>query len=172
MPQFEQIEVFQSLAFWSVVSFALLFLLLKKYAFPPILEALEERENKIRTEISDAEKLRQEAQELKTDLEKELKNAHEKANTIVQMAGDESKKIQEKTIQETQAKVRQMQNDAEQEIQIDQNKLLNEIRGYTAALTIAATEKVLKKSLGDEDKKRLIDESIEDVLREMDSKGA
>jgi F-type H+-transporting ATPase subunit b len=172
MPQFEQIEVFQSLAFWSVVSFALLFLLLKKYAFPPILEALEERENKIRTEISDAEKLRQEAQELKTDLEKELKNAHEKANTIVQMAGDESKKIQEKTIQETQAKVRQMQNDAEQEIQIAQNKLLNEIRGYTAALTIAATEKVLKKSLGDEDKKRLIDESIEDVLREMDSKGA
>ncbi|MDP6735862.1 MAG: F0F1 ATP synthase subunit B, partial [Nitrospinaceae bacterium] len=165
-------EVFQSLAFWSVVSFALLFLLLKKYAFPPILEALEERENKIRTEISDAEKLRQEAQELKTDLEKELKNAHEKANTIVQMAGDESKKIQEKTIQETQAKVRQMQNDAEQEIQIAQNKLLNEIRGYTAALTIAATEKVLKKSLGDEDKKRLIDESIEDVLREMDSKGA
>jgi len=172
MPQFEQIEVFQSLAFWSVVSFALLFLLLKKYAFPPILEALEERENKIRTEISDAEKLRQEAQELKADLEKELKNAHEKANTIVQMAGDESKKIQEKTIQETQAKVRQMQNDAEQEIQIAQNKLLNEIRGYTAALTIAATEKVLKKSLGDEDKKRLVDESIEDVLREMDSKGA
>ncbi len=172
MPQFEQIEVFQSLAFWSVVSFALLFLLLKKYAFPPILEALEERENKIRTEISDAEKLRQEAQELKADLEKELKNAHEKANTIVQMAGDESKKIQEKTIQETQAKVRQMQSDAEQEIQIAQNKLLNEIRGYTAALTIAATEKVLKKSLGDEDKKRLVDESIEDVLREMDSKGA
>ena len=172
MPQFEQIEVFQSLAFWSVVSFALLFLLLKKYAFPPILEALEERENKIRTEISDAEKLRQEAQELKTDLEKELKNAHEKANTIVQMAGDESKKIQEKTIQETQVKVRQMQSDAEQEIQIAQNKLLNEIRGYTAALTIAATEKVLKKSLGDEDKKRLVDESIEDVLREMDSKGA
>ena len=172
MPQFEQIEVFQSLAFWSVVSFALLFLLLKKYAFPPILEALEERENKIRTEISDAEKLRQEAQELKADLEKELKNAHEKANTIVQMAGDESKKIQEKTIQETQVKVRQMQSDAEQEIQIAQNKLLNEIRGYTAALTIAATEKVLKKSLGDEDKKRLIDESIDDVLREMDSKGA
>ena len=172
MPQFEQIEVFQSLAFWSLVSFALLFFLLKRYAFPPILGALEERENKIRTEISDAEKLRQEAQELKTDLEKELKNAHEKANTIVQMAGDESKKIQEKTIQETQAKVRQMQSDAEQEIQIAQNKLLNEIRGYTAALTIAATEKVLKKSLGDEDKKRLIDESIEDVLREMDSKGA
>ena len=171
MPQFEQIEVFHSLIFWSLVSFALLFFLLKRFAFPPILEVLEERENKIRSEIDDAEKLRHEAEELKADLGRELKNAHEKANTIIQMAGDESKKIQEKSIQETQAKVRQMQNDAEQEIQITRNKLLNEIRSYTAALTIASTEKVLQKSLSDEDKNRLIDESIEDVLREMESKG-
>ena len=170
MPQFEQIEVFHSLIFWSLVSFALLFFLLKRFAFPPILEVLEERENKIRSEIDEAEKLRHEAEELKADLGRELKNAHEKANTIIQMAGDESKKIQEKSIQETQAKVRQMQNDAEQEIQITRNKLLNEIRSYTAALTIASTEKVLKKSLNDEDKNRLIDESIEEVLREMESK--
>ena len=170
MPQFEQIEVFHSLIFWSLVSFALLFFLLKRFAFPPILEVLEERENKIRSEIDDAEKLRHEAEELKADLGRELKNAHEKANTIIQMAGDESKKIQEKSIQETQAKVRQMQNDAEQEIQITRNKLLNEIRSYTAALTIASTEKVLKKSLNNEDKNRLIDESIEEVLREMESK--
>ena len=171
MPQFEQIEIFHSLIFWSLVSFALLFFLLKRFAFPPILEVLEERENKIRSEIDDAEKLRHEAEELKADLGRELKNAHEKANTIIQMAGEESKKIQEKSIQETQTKVRQMQNDAEQEIQITRNKLLNEIRSYTAALTIASTEKVLKKSLNDEDKNRLIDESIEEVLREMESKG-
>ena len=171
MPQFEQIEVFSSLIFWSLISFAILFFLLKRFAFPPILEVLEERENKIRPEIGDAEKLRQEAQELKADLERELKNAHEKAQTIIQMAGDESKKIQGKSIQETQAKIRQMQNDAEQEIQITRNKLLNEIRSYTAALTMASTEKVLKKSLNDEDKKRLIDESIEEVLREMESRG-
>ena len=171
MPQFEQIEVFHSLIFWSLVSFALLFFLLKKFAFPPILKVLEERENKIRSEIGDAEKLRQEAEELKANLGRELKNAHEKANTIIQMAGDESKKIQKKSIQETQTKVRQMQNEAEQEIQITRNKLLNEIRSYTAALTIASTEKVLKKSLNDEDKNRLIEESIEEVLREMESKG-
>ncbi len=93
MPQFEQIEVFQSLAFWSVVSFALLFFLLKKYAFPPILQTLEERENKIRTEIGDAEKLKQEAQEIKTNLEADLKSTHEKAKTIVQLASAEAKKF-------------------------------------------------------------------------------
>ena len=172
MPQFEQIEVFHSLIFWSLISFFILFFLLKRFAFPPILEVLEERENKIRSEISDAEKLRQEAEEIKADLGKELKSAHEKAQTIIQMAGDESKKLQEKSIQETQSKVRQMQNDAEQEIQITRNKLLNEIRSYAAALTMASTEKVLKRSLSDDDKKRLVDESIDEVLREMESGGA
>ena len=172
MPQFEQIEVFSSLIFWSLISFAILFFLLKRFAFPPILEVLEEREEKIRSEIGDAENLRQEAEELKVSLGKELKSAHEKAQTIIQMAGDESKKIQEKSIRETQAKVRQMQSDAEQEIQITRNKLLNEIRSYTAALTMASTEKVIKRSLSDDDKKRLIDESIEEVLREIESKRA
>ena len=169
MPQFEQIEVFHSLIFWSLISFAILFFLLKRFAFPPILEILEERENKIRSEISDAEKLRQEAEGIKADLGRELKSAHEKAQTIIQMAGDESKKIQDKSINETQVKVRQMLSDAEQEIQITRNKLLNEIRTYTAALTMASTEKVLKKALSDDDKKRLVDESIAEVLQEMEN---
>ena len=169
MPQFEQIEVFHSLIFWSLISFAILFFLLKRFAFPPILEILEERENKIRSEISDAEKLRQEAEGIKADLGRELKSAHEKAQTIIQMAGDESKKIQDKSINETQVKVRQMLSDAEQEIQITRNKLLNEIRTYTAALTMASTEKVLKMALSDDDKKRLVDESIAEVLQEMEN---
>ena len=169
MPQFEQIEVFHSLIFWSLISFAILFFLLKRFAFPPILEILEERENKIRSEISDAEKLRQEAEGIKADLGRELKSAHEKAQIIIQMAGDESKKIQDKSINETQVKVRQMLSDAEQEIQITRNKLLNEIRTYTAALTMASTEKVLKKALSDDDKKRLVDESIAEVLQEMEN---
>jgi F-type H+-transporting ATPase subunit b len=84
------------------------------------------------------------------------------------MAGDESKKIQDKSINETQVKVRQMLSDAEQEIEITRNKLMNEIRGYTAALTMASTEKILKKALSDDDKKRLIDESIAEVLQEME----
>lgn len=59
MPQFEQVEVFSSLIFWSLLSFGLLFVLLKKYAFPPILDALDDREKKIRADIEGAEKLKQ-----------------------------------------------------------------------------------------------------------------
>ena len=167
MPQFEQIEAFQSLIFWSVLSFAILFFILKKFAFPPILSALDERDKKIRGDIEESEKLKQDVEGIKLSLEKKLKAAHEKAETIVQLAQDESKKLQEKTVQETEAKVKQVQREAEQEIESSRNKILQEIRGYTAALTIASAEKFLKKSLNDSDKKRLADESIEQVSRDL-----
>ena len=170
MPQFEQVSVFGSLIFWSLISFGLLFYLLNKFAFPPILDALEEREKKIRNDIEDSERIKEEAQEIKKELEETLKAAHDKAETIVQLAHDESKKFQEKNLQETEAKVRQIQKDAEQEIQSSRNKLLQEIRSYTAALTIASTEKFLKKVLDDADKKRLVEESIEQVIEELEKR--
>ena len=170
MPQFEQVSVFGSLIFWSVLSFGLLFFVLRKFAFPPILEALEMREKKIRGDIEDSEKLRNEAQEIKRELEETLKAAHGKAETIVQLAHDESKKAQEKSLQETEAKVRQIQKDAEQDILNSRNKLLQEVRGYAAALTIASTEKFLKKALGDDDKKKLVEESIEQVVQELEKR--
>lgn len=170
MPQFEQIEVFQSLIFWSLVSFAILFFFLKKFAFPPILEALEMREKKIRIDIEDSEKLKEDAQTIKKELEETLKAAHGKAETIMQLASDEAKKFQEKSLQETEAKVQQIQKDAEQEVLNSRNKLLQEVRSYAAALTIASTEKFLKKALDDDDKKKLVEESIEQVVQELEKR--
>tara|TARA_B100000686_G_scaffold222156_1_gene229302 strand:+ start:311 stop:847 length:537 start_codon:yes stop_codon:yes gene_type:complete len=173
MPQFEQVSKlletgFSSMIFWSVISFAILFFVLNKFAFPPIIAALDDREKKIRGDIEESERLRQDVEKIKTDLEDKLKDAHSKAETIVQLAHDEAKKMQEKTIQETETKVKQAQREAEQEIQNSRNKLLQEIRSYTAALTIASTEKFLKKTLDDTDKKRLVDESIEQVIQELE----
>ena len=173
MPQFEQVSKlletgFSSMIFWSVISFAILFFVLKKFAFPQIMAALDDREKKIRGDIEESERLKQDVEKIKADLEDKLKAAHSKAETIVQLAQDEAKKLQEKTVQETEIKVKQAQREAEQEIQNSRNKLLQEIRSYTAALTIASTEKFLKKALDDADKKRLVDESIEQVIQELE----
>ena len=128
------------------------------------------REKKIRIDIEDSEKLKEDAQTIKKELEETLKAAHGKAETIMQLANDEAKKFQEKSLQETEAKVRQIQKDAEQEVLNSRNKLLQEVRSYAAALTIASTEKFLKKTLGDEDKKKLVEESIEQVVQELEKR--
>jgi len=154
----------------SALSFVILLFFLKKFAFPSILSALDEREKKIRGDIEESEKLKQDVEEIKVDLENKLKAAHEKAETIVKLAQDEAKKLQEKTVQETEAKVKQVQRESEQEIQSSRNKLLQEIRSYTAALTIASAENFLKKTMDDTDKKRLVDDSIEQVIQELEKR--
>ncbi len=170
MPQFEQVEVFTPLLFWSIISFAIFLFLLWKFAFPPILKALEERTSKIQTDIQSAEDLKVEAEKLKLDFEAQLKTAHEKATTIVSLAQEEARKISEKTISDTQAKCRQLQKDAEHEILSTRNQLLKEIREYIAVLTVASTEKMLHRTLSDDDKNRLVNESIEEVLSNLEQK--
>ncbi|MFQ5444999.1 MAG: F0F1 ATP synthase subunit B [Nitrospinales bacterium] len=170
MPQLEQTSVFASLIFWSWVSFLVLLYLLKRYVYPPLIEILEAREKKISGEINEAGKLKEEAQKIKEDFERDLKSAHERANTIVQMSEQEAKKIQEKTLAETERKVKQLQIEAEQDIQVSRNKLLGEIRNYTAALTIASTEKLLSKVIQDKDKERMVEESINEIINELEQK--
>ena len=168
MPQFEQVSVFASLGFWSVVSFILLLIVLAKFAFPPILKILEEREQKIAGDIQGAEDLKAAAEKLKREFEEQLKTAQEKAATIVQLANEESRKNQEKALEETQAKCRQMLKEAEHEIQTSRNQILAEIRGYVSALTITSAEKIMRRALTEDDKKRLVDESIDEVVSSME----
>ncbi|MFQ5717624.1 MAG: F0F1 ATP synthase subunit B [Nitrospinales bacterium] len=170
MPQLEQTEIFSSLIFWSILSFAILLYLLKRYVFPPIMGIIEAREKRIRNDIDRAERLQKDAKLLRTELYRELQKAHEKSDAIVQMAQDQARKTQEKVLSETQMKCRQMQEDVESEIKRTQGKLLGEIRVYAAALTIASTEKILKKIIGEGDRKRLVNESIEEALREIERK--
>ena len=170
MPQLEQTEIFGSLIFWSWVSFLILLYLMKRFVFPPILEILDSREKKISGDISDAESIKQEAQKMREEFETQLSQAHEKANTIVKLAEEESRKMRDNSLQETQAKCKQMLEEAEREIKRNQEKVLQEVRGHIAQLTIASTEKILKKTISQDDKNRLAEESIEEVLAEMKGK--
>jgi F-type H+-transporting ATPase subunit b len=168
MPQFEQVEIFASLTFWSFISFGIFLFLMAKYAFPPIFRILEEREKKISGDLQSAEDIRIEAEKLKKDFEEQLKAAHDKATTIVQLATEESRKNQEKALDETQAKCRQMLKEAEHEIRASRNQIMAEIRGYVSALTITSAEKIMKRALTEDDKKRLVDESIDEVVASLE----
>ncbi|GIT65511.1 MAG: hypothetical protein Ct9H300mP23_11380 [Nitrospinota bacterium] len=84
---------------------------------------------------------------------------------------DEAKKLQEKTVQETEAKgFKKVQREGGTRDRKLWNKLLQEVRGYAAALTIAFCRKISQKSFGRPDKKRLVDESIEQVIQELEKR--
>src|SRR6266496_4052461 len=85
MPQFET-DFFSSLLFWEIVSFAILLFILAKYAFPPILEALDARERKIRESIEAAERQRTEADRRMAEYEAKMKAAQKEAEALLEQA--------------------------------------------------------------------------------------
>ncbi len=82
MPQFEQISIFSSLIFWSIISFGIFLFLMKKYAFPPIFEILEAREKKISGDLQSAEDIKAAAEKLKKEFEEQLKAARAEAEAL------------------------------------------------------------------------------------------
>ena len=98
MPQFES-HFFSSLIFWEIVSFAILFFVLYKYAFPGILSILEEREKKIKDSLDQAERHRSEAEHKLRDYEAKLAAAAKEAETILAAAKERAQRLMEESEQ-------------------------------------------------------------------------
>jgi F-type H+-transporting ATPase subunit b len=133
------------LMIWTLIAFSISLWLLNKFAFPRISEALENRRKMIDESITHAQRVRAEADELLEEYRARLKEAREQAEDILVRS---RKAAMDRTRREIEAETR---------------RALDEIRKEVAELTIIATEKVARKSLTDDDQKRLIEEALSEV---------
>ena len=151
------------LFFWSMITFLILVALLYKFAFNPLMRMQKARQDQIHQSIVEAEKLRDEAQELLVSYKQQLSAAREEAAGIVdraRMAGESSKA---EVLEEARVQAEATLAKARQQIERDTNQALQRIREEAADLTIAATEKVARTSLSEEDQLRLIQEAINEI---------
>jgi F-type H+-transporting ATPase subunit b len=162
----EGINIFSAdpgLFVWSLITFLVLMLALWKFAYTPLINMARARQESISEAISDAEKLRLEAEKLLEDYKQQLAEAREEAGAIL----DRARKAGETTKAEA---VEQARNEAEatlakarQQIERDTNQALQKIREEVADLTVAATAKVARTGLSGEDQLRLIQEAINEI---------
>ncbi len=162
MPQFDT-RFFSSLFFWEVVSFAILLFILAKYAFPPILRTLEERERKIRDSLDQAERHRAEAERRLKDYEGKLNAAAREAEAILDQAKGRAQRALEENEQRLLADAERIKADATREIEHERRKAIQEIRAQTADLAIQVAEKVVGRSLTDADHRRFAEEALQAV---------
>ncbi|MYC27302.1 MAG: F0F1 ATP synthase subunit B [Nitrospira sp. SB0662_bin_26] len=162
MPQFD-VHFFSSLIFWEVVSFGILLWVLYKFAFPPILEALETRERKIRDSIEQAEQNRLTAEQRLADYEAKLNGAAQEAEAIVADAKAKAQRLLEENEQRLRTESERIQAETTQEIERERRKALQDIRNEAADLALTVAEKVLARSLSDDDHKRLAREAVQAV---------
>ena len=152
------------LMIWTLALFLFTMWVLSKLAFPRIQEALDKRANAIRENIEAAERQRKEADELLEEYRARLTEAREQADDIIARARKAADAAKADAAEDGKARREELVAAARRDIEMETNRSLARIRSEVADLTVAATEKLTRKSLDDADHKRL----VEDALKEVD----
>jgi F-type H+-transporting ATPase subunit b len=151
------------LMIWTLIAFGATLFVLSRVALPRIGEALEKRANAIRDSIDAAEKQRAEADRLLHEYRERLKEAREQADDIVARARKAAEAAEAEAAASGREKREELVSAARRDIEMETRRSLERIRKEVADLTVLATEKVTRKSLDEEDHKRLIDEALKEV---------
>jgi F-type H+-transporting ATPase subunit b len=157
------VKVVPGLMIWTLLAFGVAMLILKKYAWPPITKMLDERQELINDSITSAEKTRQEADLLLADYRQRLTEAREQADEIISRARKAAEATKAEAASEGQAKREDLVEAARRDIETETRKALEDIRKEVANLTVLATERVTRKSLSDDDQKKLVEEALREV---------
>lgn len=152
---------------WTLIAFGITLLLLRRYAFPQIASALDKRQRAIEESIDAAERTKTEADRLLEEYRERLREAREQADEIVGRARQSAEHTEREAQEEARRRRDEMMEQTKRDIQAETRRAIQEIRTEVADLTILATEKVTRKSLDEDDQRRL----IEDALGELDFSG-
>jgi F-type H+-transporting ATPase subunit b len=151
------------LMIWTLLVFGITMYVLSKVAFPRIQEALDKRANLIRDSIDEAEKTRQEADQILAEYRGRLKEAREQADDIIARARKTAETTTAEAADQGREKREELLAAARRDIDAETRRSLERIRKEVADLTVLTTEEVPRKSLDAQDQKRLIDEALAEV---------
>ncbi len=152
------------LMIWTLLLFGISMYVLAKLAFPRISAALDKRQHAIEESIDHAERVRHDADELLAEYRERLQEARGQADEIVGRARTAADTHERDAQEEAKAKREQMMEQTRRDIESETRRAIQEIRREVADLTVAATEKVTRKTLTEDDQRRL----VQDALSELD----
>jgi F-type H+-transporting ATPase subunit b len=157
------IEVVPGLMIWTLVCFAITFLVLRKFAFGPIQRTIDARRERIRTAVDEADNAREEARELLEQHRRLIAEAKGEAADILADARKVADAQVERVKQESEAERARRLEETKRQIEAETKRSLDLIRSEVADLTLEATARVTGKVLDAEDQRRLIDEAIAEL---------
>jgi len=154
------ISVTPGLMIWTIVCFLITLFVLKRYAFGPIQTMIDQRRERIRQSIDEAEHAREEARKLLEEHRSLIGEARRDAEEILAEARRVADAQRERVKEETEADRQRRLEDTRRQIEAETQRALGAIRAEVAELTLVATAKVTGKVLDDADHRRLIDEAV------------
>ena len=148
------------LFFWAVITFLLVFIVLRWKAWGPLMEALDEREKRIEESLNKAEKIIEDQAASAKENEQILEQAKNEASQIMTAAKEAGENLKEKLEKEGQSKYDDLLVKAKGDIENAKNQALNEIKTMVVSVALEASEKIIKRNLNSEDNKNIIEETV------------
>jgi F-type H+-transporting ATPase subunit b len=149
------------LLFWTFISFIILFILLKKFAWKPIVGAVNDREQSIKEALASAEAAKKEMENLTADNEKILQEARAEREAMMKEARELKSKMIADSKEEAKLAADKMITSAQEAIETEKKAAVAELKNQVAALSIEIAEKVVKSELSDKGKQLKL---VEDML--------
>ena len=148
---------------WTIITFLILLGVLTRFAWKPLLKALETRENEISQSLEDAKKAKQELEHLSAEGDEIIAKARSEAQGIVSEGKKAAEQLTANTLNKAKEEAMANLSAAKEQIKIERDKAIVEIKGEVVNLSLSIAEKLVKKNLSKEDNKSLIDESLKNV---------
>jgi F-type H+-transporting ATPase subunit b len=160
------------LTVWTLVVFAICFVILKIAVFPRIAQALDNRRKTITDSIDAAEQTRAEAEKILAEYRQRLTEARQQAEEIVQRARQQAEAQAREAHAEAENRREHLLEQTKRDIEAETRRSIDQIRREVADLTVLATEKVTRRVLTEEDQQRLVQDALSELDFETLSSGA
>ncbi|HOP50632.1 MAG TPA: F0F1 ATP synthase subunit B [Ignavibacteriales bacterium] len=157
------LEVNYGLIFFTLITFFILLFLLKKFAWKPILTALDEREKFIENSLKKAELAQKEAEELARKNKEALDNAQNEVAKILADGKKYADEVKEKLVIEAKAEAEKIKENAKLEAEKIKQELYNQLKSEMVDIVVSATEKFLKNNINADQHKEIINKYIDNI---------
>lgn len=151
--------------FWVLISTLLFLYLMNKYLVPPIMKALQEREERIKDSLDSAEKALAKAEQISKDNEKALKDAEIHAQKIRKEALEDAENLRADKIEKAKKDAAKILEDARVTIEQEKKRALNELRNEVAELAVKSASLIIKSELDETKNRKLVDNFISDISK-------
>jgi F-type H+-transporting ATPase subunit b len=157
------IDVVPGLMIWTIVTFVIVLFVLRRLAFKRVQAMIDQRRDRIREALDEADKAREEARQLRELTKKEREDAKAERERILEDARRQGQQAQAQAREEAQRDLERRLEENQRAIEAENRKLREQIRRDVVELTLLASEKVTRKTLTEEDQRRLIDETLSEI---------
>jgi F-type H+-transporting ATPase subunit b len=159
------LDINPGLIVWTILTFVILLIILKKVAWKPILTALENRENEIADSLSRAEQAKADAQKILEENQASLAKVEEESKKVIDQGRVYAENLKEQMLKDSKEQAQKIIEDATAEIDRKKEAAFDELKNQIAEISVSAAEKIMKQNLDADKNKQIVDKYLSEISK-------